>query len=742
MKKTHNKIITLLLILVVTFGAVFSGCGTGVGHDSSAKPEDRKQQVHIYNITESDDYLVKDGKTEYILLFPSENPEMNNNFAVQEFQTYFKRATGISIKAVTDNGYTYDETKKYISIGQTAVATQANVVMDQELSLELATGGFIIKTVGNSIFILGGSLGLFYGVYGFMEIYFNMEVYAEDEVYIDTGIVDQKFLNLDVKDIPDIEHQSASYGMSSAGMKLMRLEHLASVHASNRGRVWHNLNKGALPYEIYGVDETKNADKYGNAITDAMKTEITTRKIAIIDQLKAYSLADIHHLTGDTTITEDMLTDDWYTAKANSYFGHLEWYAMEAHVKENPLGDGSKFEPMQLNFTIAPENDSLWNDGSADWHVKSQQLFYEALFLELEKDYVASGKNAIVYTGEDNGGWSTDSISTANYEKYGTHAGEYIHSANRMARMFKEKYPGCTMTIFSYAAVKDAPTRYNSTTGKYEPIDETVILEDNIDVMVCMFFNRQYEIDDIEQNRATVEQEESWKAIASHFSAWLYSLVYYSNAFMPTSNTMTIPNTYRHLFENNYVFILDEARVGEHTSTDWAALKQFLLKEVRWDCYQDYDTLVNDFFTNYYKAAGQAMYDAWNLEMNWMLTSVQGGTVDFTGGTGGEGGMITALKTETAFPENVLLQILAKFDEAFKAIEVYKETNPGLYETLYDRINLETIPIRYLRIEIYGKYYGDLKNEWTRSLYFDAKDAGFVKVGSYQTLEQALGTWS
>jgi hypothetical protein len=90
---------------------------------------------------------------------------------------------------------------------------------------------------------------------------------------------------------------------------------------------------------------------------------------------------------------------------------------------------------------------------------------------------------------------------------------------------------------------------------------------------------------------------------------------------------------------------------------------------------------------------------------------------------------------ESSWPDNLLQQILAKFDEAFDAIEIYKTSNPALYETLYNRILLETLSLRWLRAEIYGKYYGDLKSEWMTSIYNDAKSLGMTHFGGQTSLD-------
>ena len=47
------------------------------------------------------------------------------------------------------------------------------------------------------------------------------------------------------------------------------------------------------------------------------------------------------------------------------------------------------------------------------------------------------------------------------------------------------------------------------------------------------------------------------------------------------------------------------------------------------------------------------------------------------------------------------------FDEAYKAIEIYKETDYPTYELLKERIVLETFYVRYLLVTLYPYEYND-----------------------------------
>ena len=692
------------MLFVIALGLFQTGCDntTTSGGNNNKLPE-RKAQVHNYEVKETNEYIIKDGKSDYVVIFPSEKTKRFTTDAVSELLTFFEQATGVALKSSSDVGLTFDQNKKYISIGDTTIKESAGVTYDV---LELGTSGFEIKTVGKSTFIVGDAYGEINGVYGLLETYFDFKVYAEDEIYIKSGVTEQKFLDITAKDIPDIEHVCNPYADKGMANNRLRLKTVGDVYAGNRGYVWHNILDGIIPFEIYGIDVTKDYDYNNNIITQQMK-----------DTVLAHPEYNNH--------------PEW--------FNHPEWYVMEETRDQDPLGDRSIIEPLQVNLTIA--QDSSWakekvDAGITDDDVKqSQELIYEVMLYEMKLVLDSTSTREMAFTAEDNQYWSKDEVSLANKAKYGTDAAEYIHCANYLAKELQKEYPTFRMTLFAYSGLKDAPTKLNAK-GEYEPIDDTVLLNDNVDIMMCFSkHNRTTEFLDPVENETNVKFEASWSPILKKRTAWMYGLTYYQDYFVPTSTIMGVADNYRHLFEYNYKLIFDEAQVGKFVSPDWATLKTYIVSSIGWNVYQDVNELIEDYFEHFFKAAAKPMLEAFNLEQD-RLTQLSVDMGDLTNIMSDSNAALKAMLNEDAWPENLLLQLLDKFDEAYKAIEVYKETDPTLYQTLYNRIKLETLSIRYMRANIYGKYYGDQKTEWMMSIYYDAKELGMTHQEGMRTLEE------
>ena len=173
-----KRIIALLLVTVMLLGTV--GCKNKEGDDDKIKSPDTMYDVeglHVDNSTELDELMVKNGSTEYKLLVPQEMSS-KEKFAVDELVDIFKRATGITLQTVTDNG-TADFSNKYVSIGKTSYKEESGL----EMKKELKSGGYRIITKDNVIIVAGyKDKGTINGVYHLMEKLFNYDYLYKDTV--------------------------------------------------------------------------------------------------------------------------------------------------------------------------------------------------------------------------------------------------------------------------------------------------------------------------------------------------------------------------------------------------------------------------------------------------------------------------------------------------------------------------------------------------------------------------------
>ena len=166
--------------------------------------------VHDYTATETENYLVQNGATEYSVVIP-QGADGFTTFAKDELVFFFKEATGIELSVISETsaGLAHSESAKYISIGNTAMLESAGLEADESI---LGSQGARIVTKDNTVYLFGGgNQGVLYAIYDFLQIVFNYDIYYYDVWEIDR-VDEVKLLNFNVTDVPDVEIRLASFG--------------------------------------------------------------------------------------------------------------------------------------------------------------------------------------------------------------------------------------------------------------------------------------------------------------------------------------------------------------------------------------------------------------------------------------------------------------------------------------------------------------------------------------------------
>lgn len=170
--KNLTKVISLLLCAVMLFA--LAAC------NQNDTPTNNKPDKTVYN-------LVQSGVSEYKIVVAATATD-NERFAANELANFLNLATGAELEIVTDDEYTSSDA--IIGIGNTKQAQAADAVSEQNL----ATSSFVLKTVGNSLYVTADKNGdgeaCLYGVYQILQDAVNFRVYAADEiVYADKDTI-------------------------------------------------------------------------------------------------------------------------------------------------------------------------------------------------------------------------------------------------------------------------------------------------------------------------------------------------------------------------------------------------------------------------------------------------------------------------------------------------------------------------------------------------------------------------
>ncbi|MDE5896744.1 MAG: DUF4838 domain-containing protein, partial [Clostridia bacterium] len=164
----------------------------------NGKPIDPEKPVEFLSTG-----LAENGKSDYAIVIPKTCGSYAA-FAAEEFQDLFSEATGVKLPIITDEGVSWSESAKYISIGATKLFAESGLTCD---FATFKQSGARLFTKGNSVMLAGASEeGALYAVYDFLGILFDYEFYDKD-AYSLVHKTSVSLPALDFYDIPDFDYR-------------------------------------------------------------------------------------------------------------------------------------------------------------------------------------------------------------------------------------------------------------------------------------------------------------------------------------------------------------------------------------------------------------------------------------------------------------------------------------------------------------------------------------------------------
>ena len=158
---------SMLLTCLAACNSEDVGSGTNIGEQQEVKDPDNE----VGEVLETVDIVV-DGVSDYVIV-RGENAYISEVTASTELQKYLKQITGVEIPIVTDSASVVE---KEIIVGKTN--RENDIAINRE---ELGEDGFIIKTNGSKLYLVGGEQrGTLYSVYEFLEAYLGCRFYTAD----------------------------------------------------------------------------------------------------------------------------------------------------------------------------------------------------------------------------------------------------------------------------------------------------------------------------------------------------------------------------------------------------------------------------------------------------------------------------------------------------------------------------------------------------------------------------------
>ena len=240
--KKFNKIICFLLSAICILS--FASCKDKETTQQTSKNPiamdtySYNKGVHVFNVQETTDYFVQDGKTQYSIVI-SKDAEAYISKAAVFLTNKFKAATGITLPLVYVEDISYNANSKYIILGYYESVYQSAGVSSNVDAIR--NDGIRILTKDKSVFIFSkNAKGVHFGVQEFLHQILNYEFYTPECEYIDTNVTEIKLKNFDITDYPDIPYRYNNYQLGNTENGNLGYRVSGDVIATLAGGQFHN----------------------------------------------------------------------------------------------------------------------------------------------------------------------------------------------------------------------------------------------------------------------------------------------------------------------------------------------------------------------------------------------------------------------------------------------------------------------------------------------------------------------
>ncbi len=252
----RKKLLSVFLATLLVGSITFTSCKDvddgkvekPIGTISETAPHYYAGGLHKVNVTDKGEKLVKNGKSEYTIVF--------DNIAqpvISPLSQYIYAASGVTLKSQEDDALTWSESQKWVVVGSEKLFAQAGLTMPKE---SLGTTGFYIVSKGNSVFIMAEDVyGIQNGIYTFLEYTIGYDAFSEDTVTYNISETVSLY-DFDITEKPDYEFITPSNNLSIVGAHQMRMNSASDIMIPTNGTYYHN-SLFFLPPETYMEENPK-----------------------------------------------------------------------------------------------------------------------------------------------------------------------------------------------------------------------------------------------------------------------------------------------------------------------------------------------------------------------------------------------------------------------------------------------------------------------------------------------------
>lgn len=710
-----KRIIAMFLTLMFAMSWIVS-CGkenssSGSGSSSSEKTEEVKESVsdvtdkdvhlvsedkllHRVSIKQSDRVFVAGGKTDYKILVGGSSSVIMK--AASFLSNQIGACTGVYPEVVydadgdgiiDDSGEAVNWTvdSKYLVLDCPALEKKANVkwATEEDKSINLGYSGYMMKTVGNTLFMtVNSDYGYQTVVLSFLREVLGYEWFSEDTItFSKTGAT---LPDIDIVEKPDFDLNYRSGYVSENG-KFGSGQTDEEVFVFTDGRFVHN-SFNFLPPSVYAESNPKwYSDEWGTFENEYVPAQLC---------YTAHGDKNEYDAMLDTAVKKMMTYLETNTTSCTITFTQQDNFS--ACECATCLAAANKFGSISSTY-IMFVND-LEDKVRAELEMQAEERGEESRKLTILFFAYNATKNAPVF------GETKDDYEVA------------VNPDNKIV-----------------VDGEDRVLPYNKT---YE---NGIVCNENVGCFwapIGANFNKSF-YEDTPANKETRQSLEKWGLLTDKLYAWIYDTNFRLFLY-PYNSYDSVVETARCLKENNadFLFVQAQGSYGGQTNAFtpcFGALKTYTAMSVRFNVNMDYGKATDRFFENYYRDAAPAMREYYEKLTSYLRLLEEQYPSVFTGNI-----YDTFVNQPKYWSISLMNEWLGLCDKAYASIEKYKATDSELYEILRKHITVETLFPRFVICENYGGYYSNDEITRMRQEFYD--DCADIKIEAYGE-NIALSDW-
>ena len=730
----------------------------------------------IHDFTNEDsltDWLVKDGKTDYVFYVPAVQDD-TLKVAVQDFQLLFYDATNINITTAVDTTPA-KENGRYISLGENELFKSIyvedenvdgydpnkHITVAEYDKASLKEDGYRIITKGKNVYLLGGSLndGLCNAVYGFLNLHFNYEYFYRNCIVIDEDVTDEPLKIFNVKDVPDINRRSYNVVWYSTSYDLPRNADLNTglSAADIKNRKYRARLTGAHGSDLMGpftADGWKGSESIHNVqeyFPDSKGKEDSTLYVNyekyFHDEYKPEGYLELDPFAPSRYSQNAELVAK-YGADDNGDGIPDSWTLNYGNSVEagNQAAIEHGYEPVNSESGEHGSSAQWWNGvtvchtahGNANAYEALKKRVAEVIFQNMRrwtpKEYPQ--KRTITFSMEDAGTPCLCDACKAIYNKYNAHPAAINMFLNDVVRSYVRPWmerpdnaefrrDDFVLSYFCYSSNSGLPVLQNEE-DRVE-FETKVKTDKNVGVYIAgiKIGDNNHMLDASAQY--CIKFLDGWNELCDNIMIWGYSVEANASMFLMDSLSMYSSELYQQLANIGTYYMFNESQDVGDEACCWQNWASYYQSKLMWDSTLETGPLKDAYFDAMYLDASDTMKEIHTRQR----VHVQVYTDEF--GVRDKNLQGLQITSEKFWPLGVVTGWYDMFQVALSEVEKYKTLDPQLYDWVYEHIELEMLTPAFISLySLYNKLTPAQIQEYKNVLYsVTDKFPGIRWKGSY-----------